>query len=189
MNMPLLTGPGRSSISQLYTYRSYTELAIMSKTIRQANADEAEALTELALRSKGHWGYDAEFLRDCRSDVTVTPELISSSPVFVLEDEGRVAGFYSLSGEGAEVELLHLFVEPWAVGRGFGKLLFQHALERARDDNFELLVIGSDPYALGFYEAMGARRIGDVASTVRPGRMLPLLHYPLLSSRPDTFSP
>jgi GNAT superfamily N-acetyltransferase len=161
----------------------------MSGKIRQAIADEAAALTELALRSKGHWGYDEEFLRDCRGDLTVTPELISNAPVFVLEDEGRVAGFYSLSGEGAEVELLHLFVEPWAVGRGFGKLLFQHALETARASGFERLVIGSDPFALGFYEAMGARRIGDVASSVRPGRMLPLLHYPLLSSRPDTISP
>lgn len=161
----------------------------MSENIRRAIPDEAEALTELALRSKGHWGYDEEFLRDCRSDLTLTPEFISFSPVFVLEDEGRVAGFYSLSGEGAEVELLHLFVEPWAVGRGYGKLLFQHALGTARGYKFELLVIGSDPFALGFYEAMGARRIGDVASSVRPGRMLPLLHYPLLSSRPDTISP
>jgi GNAT superfamily N-acetyltransferase len=161
----------------------------MSQSIRRAIPYEAEALTELALRSKGHRGYDAEFLRDCRDDLTVTPELISTSPVFVLEDEGRLAGFYSLSGEGLEVELLHLFVEPWAVGRGYGKLLFQHALGTARASDFERLVIGSDPFALGFYEAMGARRIGDVASSVRPGRMLPLLHYPLLSSRPDTTTP
>jgi len=160
----------------------------MSRNIRQAITDEAEALTELALRSKGHWGYDEEFLRDCRDDLTVTPELISSSPVFVIEEEGSVAGFYSLSGEGTEVELLHLFVEPWAVGRGYGKLLFEHALATARANNFELLVIGSDPFALGFYEAMGARRIGEVASSVRPGRMLPLLHYPLLSSRSDALS-
>lgn len=161
----------------------------MSQTIRRAIQDEAEALTALALRSKGHWGYDEQFLRDCRGDLTLTPEFISSSPVFVLEDEGRVAGFYSLSGEGAEAELLHLFVEPWAVGQGCGKLLFQHALGTARASGFERVLIGSDPFALGFYEAMGARRIGEVASSVRPGRMLPLLDYPLLSSRPDTFSP
>ncbi|HEX8774597.1 MAG TPA: GNAT family N-acetyltransferase [Pyrinomonadaceae bacterium] len=161
----------------------------MSGNIRRAIPDEADILTELALRSKGHWGYDEEFLRDCRADLTVTPELISTSPVFVLEDEGRAAGFYSLSGEGTEVELSHLFVEPWAVGRGYGTLLFQHALRTARACDFELLVIGSDPFALGFYEAMGARRIGDVASTVRPGRLLPLLHYPLLSSPSETASP
>jgi GNAT superfamily N-acetyltransferase len=154
--------------------------------IRPAISSEAELLTELALRSKGHWGYDAEFLRDCRLDLTVTPDFINSSPVYVLEEEGRAAGFYSLGGEGSEVELLHLFVEPWAIGRGFGRLLFHHAVEEARSLGFERLVIGSDPFALDFYLAMGARRVGEVASIVRPGRMLPLLHYPLLSSRQDT---
>jgi GNAT superfamily N-acetyltransferase len=150
--------------------------------IRPATASEAELLTELALRSKGHWGYDAEFLRDCRVDLTVTPQFIRSSPVYLLEEEGRVAGFYSLSGEGVEVELMHLFVEPWAIGRGFGRLLFGHAVEEARSLGFERMMIGSDPFALQFYEAMGARRVGEVASIVRPGRMLPLLQYSLLSS-------
>ncbi|HYY57098.1 MAG TPA: GNAT family N-acetyltransferase [Pyrinomonadaceae bacterium] len=152
--------------------------------IRQANPAEAELLTELALRSKGHWGYDADFLRDCRIDLTLTPEYIAASPVFVVEEKGTVAGFYSLDGRGAEVELMHLFVEPSAIGRGFGRLLFRHAVETARALGCERLVIGSDPFALDFYEAMGAHRVGHVASIVRPGRMLPLLHYPL-SSSPD----
>jgi N-acetylglutamate synthase-like GNAT family acetyltransferase len=160
----------------------------MSRNIREAHPSEADALTELALRSKGHWGYDQEFLRDCRSDLALAPAFISSSPVFVLEDEGSIAGFYSLSGAGAEVELLHLFVEPWAIGRGYGKLLFQHAVETARSLNFERVLIGSDPFALDFYEAMGARRVGEVSSPVRPGRKIPLLHYQLLSSHSQTAS-
>ena len=31
-------------------------------SIREARPDEAELLSELAFRSKAHWGYDAEFL-------------------------------------------------------------------------------------------------------------------------------
>lgn len=162
----------------------------MLENIRRAIPAEAEVLTELALRSKGHWGYDADFLRDCRIDLTLTPEFIASSPVFALEEQGSIAGFYSLScQEGAEadgeVELLHLFVEPQAIGRGFGKLLFRHAAGMACRLGFQRLLIGSDPNALDFYEAMGARRVGEVASIVRPGRMLPLLHYPLLSTHPQ----
>lgn len=155
----------------------------MAANIRQASLSEATQLTELALRSKGHWGYDPEFLHACRIDLTLTPEYIASSSVFVIEEEGSIAGFYSLSGEGTEVELMHLFVEPAMIGRGCGRLLFLHALETARAFGFERLLIGSDPYALEFYEAMGARRVGQVASIVLPGRMLPLLHYSLLSSQ------
>jgi GNAT superfamily N-acetyltransferase len=145
-------------------------------------------LTELALRSKGHWGYDREFLQDCRIDLTLTPEYIASSLVYVLEEDVMLAGFYSLSGEGLEVELMHLFAEPSCIGRGFGRQLFEHAVETAQGLDFERLVIGSDPFALKFYEAMGARRVGEVASIVRPGRMLPLLHYPLRSTGPDPSS-
>lgn len=160
----------------------------MTAHIREASTCEAEHLTELALRSKGHWGYDQQFLEDARIDLTLTPQYISSCPVFVIEDEGSIRGFYSLSGEGEDVELMHLFVEPTAIGRGYGKLLFQHAVETARRLNYKRLVIGSDPQALGFYEQMGARRVGEVASIVRPGRMLPLLHYSLHSSLEDQTS-
>ena len=157
----------------------------MAANIREASPSEADQLTELALRSKGHWGYDPEFLQACRIDLTLTPEYIASCPVFVIEEQGNIAGFYSLSGEGAEVELMHLFVEPAVIGRGLGRLLFRHAVETARAFGFERLLIGSDPFALEFYEAMGARRVGQVASIVQPGRMLPLLHYSLHSYTED----
>lgn len=151
----------------------------MSPNIRQAQSSEAELLTELALRSKGHWGYDAEFLNDCRADIAVSPAYIASSTVFLAEEDGRVVGFYSLSAEGGDVELMHLFVEPSCIGRGFGKLLFTHSCETARRLGYVRLIIGSDPYALRFYEAMGAVRVGEVASPIRKGRFLPLLHYSL----------
>ena len=160
----------------------------MTAYIREAHQSEAEQLTELALRSKGHWGYDQEFLEDARSDLTLTTQYISSCPVFVIEEEGSIKGFYSLSGEGEEVELMHIFVEPAMIGRGFGRMLFRHAVETARRLKFKQLIIGSDPQAVGFYEEMGARRVGDIASPIRPGRMLPLLHYSLLSSLEDQTS-
>lgn len=160
----------------------------MAAHIREAASSEAEQLTDLALRSKGRWGYDQQFLEDARIDLTLTDQYISSCPVFVIEEQGSIKGFYSLSGEGSEVELMHIFVEPAAIGRGYGKLLFRHAVETARRLKFKRLIIGSDPQAVGFYETMGARRVGEVASIVRPGRMLPLLHYSLLSPVEDQTS-
>jgi hypothetical protein len=41
------------------------------------------------------------------------------------------------------------------------------------------LDIEADPFAAGFYERMGARRIGTVASGVIPGRWLPLYRLDL----------
>jgi len=146
--------------------------------IRPASVGEARLLSDLALRSKAHWGYDADFLEACRAELTVSEDYIAGAPVFVLEEDGRVVGFYGLREQGSELELLHLFVEPAAIGGGHGKRLWEHAVETAARLGFRQITIESDPYAEAFYLAMGARRVGVVPSSARPGRVLPLLHFP-----------
>ncbi len=132
------------------------------------------------MRSKGHWGYDAAFLKGCREDLALTPEEIASSEVVVCEGARGIAGYYRLLpvGDGV-IDLDALFVDPAAIGRGVGKRLWQHAVARARELGFQAMSIQSDPYAEGFYLAMGAARVGELESTVTPGRMLPLLRFDL----------
>lgn len=52
-------------------------------TIARAAPGDGSALTELAIRSKAHWGYPAEWLAEWRPLLTITEELIASAPVFV----------------------------------------------------------------------------------------------------------
>jgi GNAT superfamily N-acetyltransferase len=148
--------------------------------IRRADPSEAGVLIELALRSKGHWGYDSDFLAACRDDLALSAEEIATSAVFVHDDAGDVTGYYRLLPlEGDAVDLDALFVEPIAIGRGVGRRLWRHAVAAAAELGCAELVIQSDPHAEGFYLAMGAQRTGELESTVTPGRMLPLLHFPL----------
>lgn len=147
--------------------------------IRPAAAGEAELLSGLALRSKAHWGYDADFMEACRAELTVTEDYITSAPVFVIEEDGRVVGFYGLRERESELELLYLFVEPAEIGGGNGKRLWQHAVETAARLGFHRITIESDPYAEAFYLAMGARKVGDAPSSLVPGRTLPLMEFVL----------
>ena len=71
-----------------------------------------------------------------------------------------------------------MFVEHDSIGGGYGRLLWNDALERARAAGFEELVIESDRFAEPFYLAMGAKRIGATASPV-DGAPLPLLKIDL----------
>jgi GNAT superfamily N-acetyltransferase len=151
-------------------------------TIRRARPDEAAALSELAVRSKGHWGYDAAFLDACRDDLNLSPADIATSEVHLAAGSDGPVGFYSLDVAGRTALLDDLFVDPAAIGRGVGRRLWRHAVARARELGCAEVVIQSDPHAEGFYLAMGARRVGDLESTVTPGRMLPLLRYPLDAS-------
>jgi GNAT superfamily N-acetyltransferase len=153
--------------------------------VRAARVDEADALTELTLRSKAHWGYDAEFMRDARGDLTVTPEYINANTVFVAEIGGVVAAFYSLKADGSELELHNLFVEPQFIGKGLGKLLWHHAAREARRLDFTRMLVVSEPFAEGFYLSMGAVRIGAFESPIREGRWLPMLEYALDGARTE----
>lgn len=148
--------------------------------IRRATADDAPRLTELAMRSKAHWGYDAAFLAACREELTVSPQAIAAHTVFVAERGTVALGFYAVTRalEGA-CELEALFVDPQAIGTGLGKRLFEHATRQARDLGAARLVIESDPNAAGFYQAMGAAASGQCLSKSIPGRSLPVFELTL----------
>lgn len=153
----------------------------MSAIIRPAYQHEALLLSELALRSKAYWGYDADFLAACGDDLSVTAADVAGRPVYVLEVDGHIHGFYSLKVEADHVLLADLFVEPESIGRGFGKQLWLHAVAVARQDGVQSLLIHSDPHAAPFYQAMGAEQIGEITSTVVAGRTLPLMRFALPS--------
>jgi GNAT superfamily N-acetyltransferase len=141
--------------------------------LRPARADETGRLTELALASKGHWGYDAGFLAACRDELTVTP----GHRAVVAERDGRITGFYALTGEPPELDLAMMFVDPAWIGRGVGRALWEHAAGAAARSGAERVTIDSEPHAEAFYLAMGAVRAGEVASGSIPGRTLPRLLF------------
>ena len=153
--------------------------------LRPAEASECGALTALALRSKAYWGYDAAFIQACREELSVKPEDVAAGRVTVLVEEDTILGIYALfPGERREEAEVHLFfVEPAAIGHGIGRALWQHMVARAEAEGYKRLKIESDPFALGFYRAMGATLSGKVRAPVqRPGseeRFLPLLHFEL----------
>ncbi|MGZ4127376.1 MAG: GNAT family N-acetyltransferase [Actinomycetota bacterium] len=150
-----------------------------SVTIRPAEPHEAQALTDLTLRSKAHWGYDEAFMKAVAAELRVTPQVIEEQEVFVLTEHGVPAGFYTLIVEGARAELSMLFIDPPAIGRGYGRALFEHAAREARALGATEMVIDSDPFAEPFYLALGAERIGEAPSGSIPGRMLPQMRLRL----------
>lgn len=147
--------------------------------IRPARVEEAAALTELSLRSKAVWGYDASFLARCRLVMQVKAEALLSQPHYVAEEGGRILGFYGFEPEAAGVGLDYLFVEPDVIGRGVGTALWRHAVDTARALGHSALIVVADPNAEGFYRRMGARPIGAQGSDLERGRLLPVLRFPL----------
>ncbi|MDG4787925.1 GNAT family N-acetyltransferase [Micromonospora sp. WMMD1102] len=147
--------------------------------MRLAHAEEAGALSEHALRSKAHWGYDERFLDACRADLTLRPEEVDERRTVLAEASGQLVGFYTLDGVPPEGELGNLWIEPSWLHRGVGRRLWQHAVQTAREHGFRSISIGADPNAEGFYLTMGTVRVGETPSTAIPGRFLPRLRFRL----------
>jgi N-acetylglutamate synthase-like GNAT family acetyltransferase len=140
----------------------------MAITLRRAEPPECEALSELALRSKAYWGYDTAFLEACRSELSIEAADVERLRVTVAEESAEIVGFYALGGAPPEGELMFLFVEPARIGAGIGRILWQHCLVTAARGGLSRIRIESDPFADGFYVAMGATRVGEAASRSIP---------------------
>lgn len=152
--------------------------------IRPAESREADFLSQLALRSKAHWGYSQDFLDACRTELTVDESRIGTDDYlcFVALDDNPIVGFYTLEMTSAVVgELDALFVEPHCIGSGVGSALVRHAVKQASKAGLQRIVIQGDPNATGFYSALGAQQVGTQESGSVPGRELPLFEIDIAS--------
>jgi GNAT superfamily N-acetyltransferase len=146
--------------------------------IVRAKPEDADVLTEIAFAAKRHWGYPERWIQSWRDILTISPEFIAANVAYSAIEDDRVVGFYLFTTESDGLHLDHLWIMPSAMGRGIGRALFEHAVEQASALGFRAIKIEADPNAEGFYQRMGARRIGiQVTEIEGERRELPLLIY------------
>lgn len=145
--------------------------------IRSARSDELPGLSDLCFRSKAVWGYDQRFMEACRQELSLGPQDLEQTHVAVAEQDGRILGVVQIRISAGEAELLKLFIEPRALRKGIGRVLFASAADVSSGAGASRIVIESDPEAAPFYRKMGARDAGQAPSGSIPGRMLPRLVF------------
>ncbi len=145
--------------------------------LTEADQQTLDALSDLCLRSKAHWGYDVDFIEACREVLRVKPEHLSE-PTAVTQVQGHYTGIVRLDLSSGRPAISKLFVCPDHMGQGIGTALINWAKAEARAAGIASVEIESDPQALPFYARHGAVQIGDIPSEAIPGRMLPLLKMP-----------
>jgi GNAT superfamily N-acetyltransferase len=157
--------------------------------IERASPGDADALTRVAFASKRYWGYPERWISHWTATLTITPEFVGNNEVYAAFSGGEPIGFYALTGEGRELELHHLWISPAWIGSGIGRLLFEHAMERAASRGASIVEIEADPNAEGFYLRMGARLVREnVYDMEGERRALPLLRVELSGDKPGTES-
>jgi GNAT superfamily N-acetyltransferase len=144
--------------------------------MRQGLPVDSERLSQIARSAKAHWGYPEAWLAAWEPILRITPEYLQRQLVYVGTLGHEMVGFYALEQRGEGWSLEHFWVDPSWHGRGVGRRMYGHALDRVRAIRPGVMVIEADPYAAGFYARMGARQKGTVPAPVEgdPDRTLPV---------------
>jgi GNAT superfamily N-acetyltransferase len=141
--------------------------------IRPGNAAEGARLKEIAIDSKGFWGYEPGLVREWADRGDFSAETLQKLALFVAEVDGRSIAWASVELREDVAWLADLWVEPVWIGKGIGARLFREAAAYARAAGATTMEWEAEPNAVGFYEKMGAKdvRVG----TSEWGRVLSIM--------------
>jgi GNAT superfamily N-acetyltransferase len=133
----------------------------MSVVVRSGRSDEGERLKQIAVDAKAFWGYERDRVVAWADGGDFTPERLRELVVFVADAEDGAVGWCSVIPKGGTAWLEDLWIDPGWIGKGIGRLLFQHAAAYASGLGAERLEWEAEPNAIGFYERMGATYLRD----------------------------
>lgn len=120
------------------------------------------------------------WLEQWREVLTVTPQFVAGNETYLALEADEVVGFHALVAIAGGMRLEHLWLLPRAMGRGFGRLLFTDAADRAAVLGATRLTIEADPNAEPFYLHLGAVRTGTMVGEIEGFRReLPVLSFSL----------
>ena len=98
-------------------------------------------------------------------------EPIRGQRLWVAERDGRVVGLGDY--HATRNEICAVYIHPDFVGQGIGRALFQVVTRELKARGFSEAVLDASLTSVGFYEAMGCRKIEESQHMFRPGVFIP----------------
>lgn len=140
---------------------------------RSATIEDLMHLNLISFASKRHWGYPEKWIENWKEDLTITETDLGLYKTLLLELEKKIIGFCSIKDQIDHYEVLHLWVLPEFIGKGYGKALLKETLSSFIVENKSIYVL-ADPNAEPFYIKQGFVTIKKRESFPK-GRYLPLM--------------
>jgi len=130
-------------------------------SIRRVNPSDADALTQIALSAKRSWKYPEHWIELWKPQLTFDAAYFEINESCAADVDGQPVAFYTLLDHDGAAWLENLWVKPDYMGKGVGRMLFQHAVDLARLRGYKTFQLEADPNAAGFYEKMGMYKIAE----------------------------
>lgn len=141
----------------------------------KALAEDSELLTSICRKSKGYWGYPAEWLELWNDELTISDHYIHEQSVFKIFKDEQLVGFFALENKGDCFELEHLWIDPQFIGLGYGTMTMHHIKTNLIPPQAVLDVL-ADPNAESFYHKNGFSTYDHWKSSISK-RMLPRMKW------------
>ena len=126
--------------------------------IEKAKSKDDAILSDIALKGKSFWDYEIQQLNEWKDDLTITPNYIEDNDVYKLVVEFEIDGFFSfLTSENNTLKLDYLFIYPQYIGKGYGKILLNKAIEVAKEKKSLKIILDADPNAESFISILASK--------------------------------
>lgn len=154
---------------------------VQNLKIEKATKKDHLKLTEITVDGKAFWGFSKEELSKWKNELTITPKYIAENKTYNLVLDSSIIGYYSFLKIDENTFLLdNLFLFQNVISKGFGKLLMQDFLKRAKTLNISTIILEAEPNAEKFYKKFGFSTYDRRESLIK-GRFLPKMKLDLTS--------
>lgn len=157
---------------------NYSKLPPEDMIFEKAIPADIESLTELAVRSKRHWGYSKEAMELWNINLTMTEEFLNTHTVIKATLEDDIVGFFALEEIQATTRIAQYWVDTPFMRKGYGSAMFKYLKDFLKSNHVEKATIVLDPNGLAFFENKGAKVLNKIEHKVK-NKFLLIVEIPI----------
>ncbi|HUH35478.1 MAG TPA: GNAT family N-acetyltransferase [Moheibacter sp.] len=143
---------------------NYSKLPPEDMIFLPATPNDAEDLSNLAKRSKRHWGYSKEAMELWNQSLTITEDFLKNHTVIKATLEDEIVGFFALEKIQPTTRIAQYWVDTPYMRKGYGSAMFKYAQNYLKDNEVQAVTLVLDPNGLNFFKKRGAKILDKIQS-------------------------
>ncbi len=149
--------------------------------IRLAKVEDIDDLNTLLRISTSIWNRSEKEVNGIVDLLKLTKGSLDSSICYIAQAQDNLIGFFYVNHNNDERGLnpARLYIAPKYIKKGVGSNLWNEVIDEMKVVGIKTLKFLSEPNAIGFYTKKGGYIVGEKASEITPGLMLPIIQFDL----------
>ena len=149
--------------------------------IRLAMTEDIDDMNTVLKMSTSIWNRSEKEVEGLVDLLKFTKDSLDNSICYIAQAQNNLIGFFCISRNNDEHGLnpARLYIVPDFIKQGVGSYLWNKVIYKMRIIGFESVKFLSEPNSVGFYTKKGGYIVGEKASEITPGLMIPIIQFDL----------